>query len=76
MRGLGQCNIGINGKNTHVKYESPITNYSKVMPNVKVFEKYVKGQGYGNEVKNFGINGKVLSQGLHMWNMKTPSLTI
>ena len=24
------------------------------MPNVKVFEKYVKGQGYGHEVKNFG----------------------
>ena len=40
------------------------------MPNVKVFEKYVKGQDYGNEVKNFGINGKVLSQGIHMWNMK------
>jgi hypothetical protein len=42
-----------------MKYESPITCYSKDMPNVKVFEKWVKRQGH--KVKNFGTNRKVLS---------------
>jgi hypothetical protein len=47
--------------NTHLKYESPITYYSKVMANVKVFKKWVEVQGQGQEVKNFGTNRKVLS---------------
>jgi hypothetical protein len=42
-----------------MKYESPITCHSKDMANVKVFEKWVKGQGH--KVKNFGTNRKVLS---------------
>jgi hypothetical protein len=44
-----------------VKYESPITCHSKDMANVKVFEKWVKLQGQGHKVRNFGINGKVMS---------------
>ena len=48
-----------------MKYESPITYHSKVMANVKIL-KMSKGQGQGQEVKNLGINGKVLSQGIHM----------
>jgi hypothetical protein len=44
-----------------MKYESPITCRSKNMANVKVFEKWVKLQGQGHKVKNFGTNGKVLS---------------
>ena len=34
-----------------------------------------KVYGQGHEVKTFGINGKVLSQGIRMWNMKVLSLT-
>jgi hypothetical protein len=34
-------------RNTHIKYESPITCQSKDMANVKVFEKWVKLQGQG-----------------------------
>jgi hypothetical protein len=37
-----------------MKYESPITYHSKYMANVKVFEKWVKLQGQGHKVKNFG----------------------
>jgi hypothetical protein len=44
-----------------MKYESPITCHSKDMANVKVFEKWIKLQGQGDKVKNFGINRKVLS---------------
>jgi hypothetical protein len=44
-----------------MKYESPITYHSKDMANVKAFEKWVKLQGQGHKVKNFGINTKVLS---------------
>jgi hypothetical protein len=35
-------------------YEIPITCHSKDMANVKVFEKWVKLQGQGHKVKNFG----------------------
>jgi hypothetical protein len=45
--------------NMHIKYESPITYHSKDMANVKVFKKWVKIQGLGHEVKNFGTNRKV-----------------
>jgi hypothetical protein len=41
--------------------ESPITCHSKGMANVKGFEKWVKLQGQGHKVKNFGTNRKVLS---------------
>jgi hypothetical protein len=42
-------------------YEIPITYHSKDMARVKVFEKWVKLQGQGHKVKNFGTNRKVLS---------------
>jgi hypothetical protein len=59
-------NYGTNKKvlvirNTHMKYESPITYHSKDMANVKVFGKWVKLQGQGHKVKTFGTNIKVLS---------------
>ena len=44
---------GLVKRNTHVQYESPITSGKKVMFKVKVFQKYVKFQGQGNEVKNY-----------------------
>jgi hypothetical protein len=44
-----------------MKYESPITYHSKDMTNVKVFKKWVKLQGIGQEVKHFGTNRKALS---------------
>jgi hypothetical protein len=44
-----------------MKYESLITYHSKYTANVKVFEKWVKLQGQGREVKNYGTNRKVLS---------------
>jgi hypothetical protein len=42
-----------------MKYESHITCHSKDMANVKIFEKWVKRQGY--KVKKLGTNRKVLS---------------
>jgi hypothetical protein len=44
-----------------MKYESPITCYSKDMANVKVFEKLVKLQGQGHMANTFGTNRKALS---------------
>jgi hypothetical protein len=44
-----------------MKYESPTTYHLKDMANVKVTEKWVKLQGQGHKVKNFGTNRKVLS---------------
>jgi hypothetical protein len=49
-----------------MKYESPITCHSKDMPNVKVFEKWVKLQGQGHKIKTFGTNKKVLSYGTYI----------
>ena len=46
--------------NTHVQYESFISSGLKVMAKVKVFQKKVKHQGQGNEVKNYGTTWKVL----------------
>ena len=40
------------------------------MVKVKFFQKWVKSQGQGHEVKKFGSNRKVLLQQIHMWNMK------
>jgi TusA-related sulfurtransferase len=42
-------------------YEILITYHSKYMANVKVFEKWVKLQGQGHKVKNFGTYRKVSS---------------
>jgi hypothetical protein len=44
-----------------MKYESPITYHLKYIANVKVFEKWVKLQGYATRSKHFGTNRKVLS---------------
>jgi hypothetical protein len=49
-------NYGTNGKDTHMKYEIPITYHSKDMANVKVIEKWVKLQGQGHKVKIFYTN--------------------
>ena len=56
-----------------MKYESPISFGSKVIAKVKFFQKKVKIQGQGHEVKNFGIDRKVLSQGIHFCNIKALS---
>ena len=45
---------GLVTRNTHVQCESPITSGYYVMAKVKVFQKYVKLQGQGHEVKNYG----------------------
>ena len=46
------------------------------MAKVKVVQKSVKLQGQGHEVKNYGPMWKVLSQGIHMCNMKALSLQL
>ena len=51
-----------------MQYESPISSGTRVMANVKVFQKKVKLQGRYQE--------KVLSQGTHMCNMKALSLLV
>ena len=40
------------------------------MAKVIVFQKYVKLEGQGHKVKNYGTLLKVLSQVIHMCNMK------
>ena len=42
---------GLLTRNTHLQYERPISSGKKVMGKVKVFQKYVKLQGQGHEVK-------------------------
>ena len=37
------CRKGIVIMNTHAKYESPISKDKKVMTNLKIFQKWVKG---------------------------------
>jgi hypothetical protein len=49
-----------------MKYESLITCHSNDMANVKVFEKWVKPQGQGHMVKNFGTIRKILSKALSL----------
>ena len=56
-----------------MKYESPTSFGSKVLTKVKFFQKKVKSQGQGQEVKNFGIDRKVLSQGIRLCNIKALS---
>jgi hypothetical protein len=51
---------GLVTSNMHMKFESAITYHSKYMAKVKVFEKWVKFQGQGHMVKNFGTIRKVL----------------
>ena len=46
------------------------------MAKVKVFQKKVKLQGQGHEVKIYSTMRKVLSQGIHMCNMKALSLLV
>ena len=59
-----------------MKYETRITSVKNVMTNVKVFQKEVKLQGQGHEVKNYGTKQKALSQTTHMCNMKALSLLV
>ena len=56
--------------------ESPITSGKKVMAKVKVFQKKVKLQGQGHEVKNYSTMRKISSQGIHMCNMVALSLLV
>ena len=46
------------------------------MVKVKFCQKYVKSQGQGHDVNNFGSNRKVLPQQIHMRNMKVLSLLV
>ena len=55
---------------------SPGGNHHQIAANVKVFQKYVKVQDQGHMVKNSGTMWKVLSQGIHMWNMKALPLIV
>ena len=43
------------------------------MAKVKFLQKLVKSQGQGHKVKNFGIDRKVLSQGIHLCIIKALS---
>ena len=65
---------GLVTRNTHVKYETPACYGLKVIINVKAFKMHAKchskGQSKCLKVKYFGNGGKVLSQGIPMWNMK------
>ena len=43
---------------------------------VSVFKTYVKSHSQGHTVKKCGTDGKVMSQGIHMWNMKAVIVTV
>ena len=59
-----------------MQYESPISSGKKVMAKVKVFHNRGNLQGQGHKVKKYGTTRKVLSQGMHMCNMKALSLLV
>ena len=54
----------------------PGSNHHLTAAKVKVFHKWVKLQGQGHKVKNYGTMWKVLSQGIHMCNMKVLSFLV
>ena len=60
-------------RNTHVLYESLISSGLKVTGKVKIIQKKVKVQGQGHKVKHYGIIRKVLSQGMYMYNINSPT---
>ena len=53
---------GLVSENTHVKYQSSSTYFSKLITNVKVIKK-VKLQDQGNRLKNVGTHRKGLPLG-------------
>ena len=60
-RKLRFCRKGHVMRNTHAKYECPISWDKKVMANVKVFEKSVNGHGEGHMLKMYGTTEKASS---------------
>jgi hypothetical protein len=61
---------GIVTRNSHMKYLSLSTYYSKVIAKVKVFNMQVKHKGQGHKVKFVGTQGMILSQETLVWNIK------
>ena len=60
----------------HAKHESPTSNGSKVLVNVKVF-RYVGQRSQSRpQGRKFGMNRKASSQGMHMSNMKALPLMV
>ena len=59
-----------------MKYQSSSTQCSKVISKDKVLKKWVKLSGQGHRVKNNGTHGKILSQGILMWNIVALALTV
>jgi hypothetical protein len=49
-----------------MKHKSPITYHSKDMANVKIFGKWVKLQGQGHKVKNYGTMKVLVIKNTHM----------
>ena len=52
---------GLNVRNTHALYESPMSYGKAVMCRFKVFQIYVKGHRQDHMLKIYSIIGKVLS---------------
>ena len=63
-------------RNTHAKYESPMSNGKKVMCRVKVFQIKVKGHGQGHMIKIYSPIEKVLSQRTHLLHYKALCLMV
>ena len=59
-----------------MQFENPSSSDLKVMTKVKVFEKYVKLQSQGHQVKNYDMMRKILSQGMHICNIKALAVLI
>ena len=62
--------------NIHVQYERPSSYGSKVIAKAKVFKNSSKVKVKGHWVKNFGSNGKILSEETYMCNMKGLALMV
>ena len=64
-------------RNTHVKYESPTSYGSNVMSKVKMSKCRSKVSVKVEIMRSkFGTDGKVLSQGIHLWNIQALLLMV
>ena len=67
---------GLVTRNTHVQYESPTTSGKKVMAKVKFFKSKSNFKVKVMRLKNYCTMRKVLSQEIHMCNIKALPLLV
>ena len=63
-------------RNVHEKYESPTSNGSKAMTNIKGFRYVGQRSRSSSRGQEFGMNRKATSQAMYIRNMKTLPLMV